>query len=224
MCFSATASFSAAALLTVAGATSLASNRGKAVRMLALMPLLFAAQQLAEGVVWTTVGDLPGGGLHAKAVYFYLFFALMLWPAWVPAALFRFERDPGRRKILGGLMGLGLAISASGAALLVHWPPHAEIAARSLCYEFGVPTNFWGQVVYLPLYVLPTVVPFMISSLALARPIGGVFLLALITTLVFKQSTVTSVWCFFAALLSVLITVALRREQQVDLAPVLLPA
>jgi hypothetical protein len=213
MCFSATASFSAAAVLTVVGTTSLAANRAKPVRMLALMPLLFAAQQLAEGVVWTTMsGARPG--LHTTAMYFYLFFALVLWPSWLPLALHRFEPDRQRRKQLGWLVGLGLAVSAVGAAVLIHWPPHAGITARSLCYEFGVPTDLWGQAAYLPLYALPTVVPFMVSSIALARPMGAVFLASLVITLVFKQGTVTSVWCFFAALLSVLITVALRREQR----------
>ena len=66
MCFSATASFSAAAVLLGIGTltlrSALASRHAYRRRELpfAAIPLLFAIQQLIEGVIWLTFGaDVP---------------------------------------------------------------------------------------------------------------------------------------------------------------------
>ena len=45
--------------------------------MLALVPLLFAAQQVAEGVVWMTIHDPGEARLQGLAVAFFLSFALV---------------------------------------------------------------------------------------------------------------------------------------------------
>lgn len=52
MCFSATASFAASALLTGVGVMALRAVRRPEERLFALVPLLFATQQLTEGLVW----------------------------------------------------------------------------------------------------------------------------------------------------------------------------
>src|SRR5262249_3687551 len=57
MCFSAAASFSAAGLLGLAGIGTLAQVRKRIELPLAVTPLLFAAQQAIEGVLWLTVNQ-----------------------------------------------------------------------------------------------------------------------------------------------------------------------
>jgi hypothetical protein len=57
MCFSATASFTAGAVLLGVGALTLRSaltSRQRHVLPFAAIPLLFAIQQLIEGVIWLT--------------------------------------------------------------------------------------------------------------------------------------------------------------------------
>ena len=54
MCFSATASFSAGAVLLGLGALTLKSARRPRELLYAAIPLLFAIQQLSEGVIWLT--------------------------------------------------------------------------------------------------------------------------------------------------------------------------
>ena len=54
MCFSATASFSAGVVLLGLGTLTLKSARGRRELPLAAIPLLFAIQQLTEGVIWLT--------------------------------------------------------------------------------------------------------------------------------------------------------------------------
>ncbi len=54
MCFSATASFSAGAFLLGLGTLTLKSARRPRELPFAAIPLLFAIQQLSEGVIWLT--------------------------------------------------------------------------------------------------------------------------------------------------------------------------
>jgi uncharacterized protein DUF6629 len=83
MCFSAEASYTAAALLLPAGA--LASQRAyKANRKylaIAALPLLFGFQQLSEGLVWT--GNALSGDTMVQRSLAYMFFSWLAWPVWV---------------------------------------------------------------------------------------------------------------------------------------------
>ena len=54
MCFSATASFSVGAILLGLGTLTLKAARRPPELVLAAIPLLFAIQQLSEGVIWLT--------------------------------------------------------------------------------------------------------------------------------------------------------------------------
>ena len=210
MCFSATGSFTISAFLTGVGAASLAKNHTRSAGMLAAIPLLFAAQQGGEGVVWLTIGPEPGP-VHVACVYVFLTFALVVWPTWFPLSVLRLEPDPRRRERIRPIAVVGAATSAFGAALLVAWPAHARIAAHSIHYAYGPAGGAWLDGAYLLLYVIPTVVPFLVATPRLVPTTGAVLGVALITTLVVKIQALTSVWCFFAAGISVLIVLALPR-------------
>ena len=53
MCFSATASFTSAVVLSLTGTITLVINKDPR-RMLISLPIIFGLQQTAEGVVWIT--------------------------------------------------------------------------------------------------------------------------------------------------------------------------
>ena len=56
MCFSATASFTVAAIAGAAGVASLTQVTRKQDLLLAAFPLLFGAQQAVEGMLWLALG------------------------------------------------------------------------------------------------------------------------------------------------------------------------
>jgi hypothetical protein len=217
MCFSATGSFVVSTILVGTGMASIATNRAPTARMLALVPMLFAAQQITEGLVWLTI-DRPGV-LQSVSVHVFLGFALVVWPAWLPLSLFRMERDRARRRWIAPLLGVGLAVSVIHTAALLRWPPSAEVAGHSIHYDYGLGGGPWVQTAYLLVYIVPTVGPFFVSSVPMARIIGGVLLASLAATRIIQQGTLTSVWCFFAAVVSALIVVALHREHITAEAP-----
>jgi hypothetical protein len=214
VCFSATGSFTAAGVLAGVGVASVARNDVPSMRMFAAVPLLFAAQQAAEGAVWLTIAERPPGALARLSVVAFLGFALVLWPAWLPSALRLPETDPGRRRILAGLSWAGFAVAAVCLVLLARGEPSAHVAGHSVAYDF--PTVFSGRLLPLLCYLVPTFVPFFVSTLSLARVLGGVLFASLVATIVLERQALTSVWCFFAALVSALILAMVIRRSRAE--------
>jgi hypothetical protein len=217
MCFSATGSFAISGLLTAVGATSLARNSSKPQRMFAAIPLIFAAQQAAEGTVWLTMSG-GRGGVHQLAVNIFLAVALIIWPTWLPVALRAVEQNPSRRRVLGALVWLGGAVAVYAAVFLARFHPVAQIAGHSIRYDYASSGDRGSHLFYLLVYTLPTVVPFFVSTLKMARPIGVLLVVSLVASVIVQRDALTSVWCFFAAILSGLILIAVERHQR-SLAP-----
>lgn len=223
MCFSATASFGAATLLGGIGIASLSMIRKKAWIPFGSIPLLFGIQQLQEGFLWLALHNpnhrfltflqksylLPKNFLVERFAFLFLIFAYVLWPTWIPFSLFTLEKHPQRRYFLKILLFLGLAISGYLLYMLLWYGASAEILNHSIAYKTAVMTPAWG----IALYALATVVPFFVSSLKYAQFFGIVLALSCITSYIYWTNTFASVWCFFAALLSCIIIVMIKKEQ-----------
>jgi hypothetical protein len=214
MCFSATGSFVASGVLAGIGVAALSRNASKAHWMVAAIPLLFGAQQAAEGVVWLTIDQGDYAWLQSLAVMAFLAFALVVWPLWLPMALQRVERSMVRRRLQYGLLGAGLVVAVSAAALLIRWHPVAEVAGHCIQYKYSPGAAAFAPGVYLAAYAIPTVVPFFVSSVSLARTTGAALFLSLVAAVVIERQALTSVWCFFAAVLSGLVLATIILEQR----------
>jgi len=204
MCFSATASFAASGGLAAVGVASwqFATLRQKAV---AAIPLLFAVQQLIEGVQWLKIAE---GATSTVLGYAYLAFAYLLWPTFVPVAVYL--ADPERRWAMKWFVVAGAALSAYLLFVLASQPLSIDVLQHSLSYS--VPVPFGAQV--LALYVLVTCGSLLSSSKQYLRWFGlAVFLGASAAALVYT-TTFASVWCFFAAATSVLLAFWIWREQR----------
>lgn len=210
MCFSATASFGVSSLLAGIGAATLFRNDVPQLRMFAAVPLVFAAQQATEGAVWVTMGHL--GGPSQMAIVAFLCVALVVWPTWLPLALRAAERSPQRQRILTGISLAGLLVGGCCALLLARWPPAAHVDGHHIAYDFNVGLR-GGNALPIVAYFVPTIVPFFVSSLGLARVMGGFLVFSLLATYAAQRAALTSVWCFFASILSALILVIIVREQ-----------
>jgi MFS family permease len=215
MCFSATGSFSVAAVLAGVGAVSVAQKKLDTHHILAATPLLFAAQQVAEGMVWRTINDPDQATLHLAAVAVFLGFALVVYPTWSPLSLFVAERNPRRRKILGALLAFGIFGSIYAAAMLIQHRPVARIANHSITYSYHEAGSSLVLALYLPGYVLATVVPFFVSTMNKAKVMGGVLVVGLVATFLIKRQELTSVWCFFAAVMSGVIVLSIAAEHKI---------
>jgi hypothetical protein len=219
MCFSATGSFGVAAVIAGIGAVAINQPKPPSHKMLAAVPLLFAAQQVAEGVVWMTIGRPEQAWLQSVAVALFLSFALVAWPVWVPISLFLAERNPRRKKALAILSWVGVGVGVYAAVLLVRGQPTAHVARHSIAYSYKEHGSALVLALYLPGYVLPTVAPFFISSISRAKIMGMVLVLSLLATFMIERQALTSVWCFFAAILSVLIVLSISKDHRLIIKP-----
>ena len=219
MCFSATGSFGVAAVIAGIGAVAMAQDKPPSHRMLAAVPLLFAAQQVAEGVVWMTIHQPGDDGPQRIAVALFLGFALVGWPIWVPLSLFVAERNRRRKRILAVFSWIGVTVGMYAAVMLLRGRPTAHVAGHSIAYSYKERGPALVLALYLPGYLLPTVVPFFVSTISRAKLMGTVLVLSLVATFVIERQALTSVWCFFAAILSVLIVLSTGRDHRLIIKP-----
>ena len=211
MCFSAMGSFALSGVLAGTGAAALALNGSRSQRLFAAIPLVFAAQQAAEGVVWLTIAGPAQATLQRLAVAVFLGIAVVIWPTWCPLSLCLAERNPGRRRLLSVMSWLGIGVSVGALALLLRWHPVAHVAGHSIQYVHeDSPLGHYTVLVYAVVALLP----FFVSTTKLVRTIGTAFVVALVVTIVIYREALTSVWCFFAAILSGLILVAVIQGRR----------
>jgi len=210
MCFSSNASFVAAGTLAVIGFFTIkASSRVNRLRPLACIPYLFAVQQACEGIVWLT-HDNPTSGWLLWSAYIFFGTALILWPTWLPFSIFYAETNTTRKKILLLFLIFGILFSLYAYYLLNTYPLTVSIIGNSISYSIATPQTY--EYLRLIAYIVPTVIPFFISSLHYTRIMGIALIASLGISYTIFYATYGSVWCFFAALLSGLLWYVIHRN------------
>lgn len=222
MCFSATASFVTAAALVPIGvwAVELALRRepGRSLP-LAVVPFCFAAQQAIEGLVWLNLADGPPSPMLRAAALAYLGFAYAFWPVWMPWCALRLAvgRVGGARQ---RLMRLCWVMGCLLAGLL--WIPlfrnpgliHPIMRHGSIDYQAQFSSAVLlghqpGSLLYLLIVCLPLFLPpgWRLRCFAVA------LVMAFAVSQIAYLYAFSSVWCFFSAVLSVLVVWILREQE-----------
>ena len=202
MCFSVTASFSAGAFLLGLGTLTLKLARRPRELAFAAIPLLFAIQQLIEGVIWLTF-RYEAPLLNAVMTHVYSFFSHVLWPVYVPVAVLLIEPRGWRRTAMAVIAAAGLAVGAYLMYTLVLFTVVARPTGQHIEY---VSPHFYAAAV-MSLYLLSATVSPILSSHRMVKVFGVLALLSFASVYYFYATWFISVWCFFAALLSVIILV-----------------
>lgn len=205
MCFSAPASFIAGTSLVAVGVATLRKTATKSERPFAMIPLLFGVQQLVEGVIWLTLRhDAPF--LRQAMTYLYSGFSHVLWPLYVPFAMGVMETVPWRKKAIFGFEVAGAAVGLYLLYFIVTRPVVAEVVGGHIVY---VSPHFYLIPVML-LYLAATCVSCFFSSHRFVNLFGILALLSFVAAYVVHVMALVSIWCFFAAILSLLIYLHLR--------------
>jgi hypothetical protein len=208
MCFSAGASFTASAVLTAVGAATLLEVRKPSQAALASVTIFFAVQQFTEGVLWLTLTRPGYPGLQTATTQIFIVMAQVIWPALIPVAVLLLEEDAARKKALFALLLAGLYVALSNLYGLVVNPVHAEISSRHLVYQNDLSAGF-GKI-GLALYFAVTVLPLLVSGVRRMYVLGLIMALSFVVSAVFYMQCLTSVWCFFAAVISFVIYFVIR--------------
>ena len=199
MCFSATASFSAAALTGIAGVAALKRAHPPRELPLAAVPLLFAVQQACEGFLWLNLAKTPDGIFVQVLTATFTIIAMVVWPIWVPAAVGLIEPQRIRRLVIYFLLPVGMIAGAYSAIVMWYHPYSASLTVASICYTNRV--AFPDGI--MTAYVLSTCAPSLLSSHSTVRVIGGLVAAGLLLSTLFYSFSLISVWCFFASLASI---------------------
>ena len=205
MCFSASASFVAGTSLSAVGVATLRRAEARTEQPLAMIPLLFGIQQLTEGVIWLTFShDAPV--LKQTMTYVYSGFSHVLWPMYVPFAMGVLEAVRWRKKVIFAFEAAGVAVGLYLLYFLVTRPVVAEVVGMHIVY---VSPHFY-QVPVMVFYLAATCVSCFFSSHRFVNLFGVLALLAFIAAYFLHVGALFSLWCFFAAILSLLIYLHLR--------------
>lgn len=212
MCFSAGASFTAAAVLSGIGITSLKKTSTRSQIMFASIPMLFGIQQLSEGFLWLSLSQHGYQEWCETATYIFLFFAQFLWPIWIPGSMLIMEHNKIRKKLLWVSFLSGIITSVLLMYRMIFLNVEASIQHHHIDYNIESPQ--WIIIVSSVLYVLSIVASPFLSSAKGLKPIAFLLLISLLATKVFYEAYLVSVWCFFAAGLSILVLRALKLVQE----------
>lgn len=214
MCFSATASFTSAAILASTGAAALVINKDPRQRWFVALPFIFGAQQAAEGVVWMTLQQPSLSDWHFAAVVAFIMVAFVVWPAWIPGAVLAMEPSKNRQRWLRVAQAMGLFFGVVALYVIATGRPRSEIVGQCLNYSFEENTaSFFPPNMHAIFYFSSTMLPFFISSHRWIKKSGFLIFSGLLIALFTWKYAVTSVWCFFAAIASLFIAAHVWREQ-----------
>lgn len=207
MCFSAAASFTAAAIIGGVGVATLAQKPKPKDFAFAAIPMIFAAHQVIEGAIWLT---LHHGAVPYPLIVAYLLIAQVLWPTYIPLSVILMEPKRRRRPGLWILLAAGLAVS--GALALVLAQHHYTVTAVADGLRYATDLEFERRL--LELYLLAVIAPLFLSRHRYVVAFGAVTLVGAIITVIAFYYAAASVWCFFSALASILVFLHVRRARR----------
>lgn len=215
MCFSAEVSFAASAGLAAIGTKTIKINTPK-TKLLSYIPFLFAIHQFSEGMNWLFYYD--NYTIKIFFNYLYAFIEYSLWTSYMPIANYFMETNKIKRKILLLLSTIGIVYSlywvyfltiknllvynacsfdCGGLSYFINMPQH-QITISSFIYVFIISTSM------------------LISSNKFNKIYGMVMGLAWIVASKYFLTSFGSTWCFFAAILSVIIYYSVKYQRKIS--------
>lgn len=210
MCFSAEASFTAAAVLGVCGAylVNKFKNDNRKI-FLAMIPCFFALQQFCEGLLWVAFNHNEYGTTWSYvAQYGFMFFAYLFWPVWIPIAYLFSEKVEWRRYVMTATLMVGMAFYCYIVFQYFTSPIHeAHVVKNSIVYVAG------SQLSKI-FYVAIVLVPIFVSSIPRMGIIGILTAVSFFTADYVYNYAYTSIWCFASAIVFTGLYFVLKSENE----------
>lgn len=213
MCFSAEASFAGGVIISAIGVATIKKVHNPSQLIFASIPLFFGLQQFAEGFVWLTLPNPEYVNIQKIATYMFLIMADFLWPMMIPLAVLFMEESKKRKKILWILFIGGLSLSSYYAFCLVSFNIYPQIEGYHILYKTDFPKSL--SMIAFSIYLIVTITPLFVSSIKRTHLLGTLMFLSCLVTAIFFRQYLTSVWCFFAALISGVIYWILRDSKRI---------
>jgi len=213
MCFSATADFTGSVVLGTVGVATLREVRDRRELLLAAMPGLFAIHEFVEGFVWLGLdGTLSPQVAHNAGAAFVLY-AQGILPFLLPLSVFLIEPTKRQRRRMMGFVVLGGVLALYMLWGLIAYPLAISDQSHSIMYV-NVITN---TTLVAVIYVIATCGSLFFSGFRALVALGWYNLVGLLVVMLVKRYAFTSVWCAYAAAVSVVIYFFFRRARKIRL-------
>ena len=190
--------------MSAIGVLTLKKAEQKAWVPLAMIPLLFGVQQIIEGMLWLSFRfDAPL--LNVTMTYVFTLFSHVLWPIFVPFSIGLVETVAWRKKVIAAFQVIGIVVGLYLLYWIVKFPVTSEVD-KHIVY---VSPHFY-KVPVMALYLAATCVGCFFSGHKLINIFGVLALLLFMVAYWVHAVAFFSIWCFFAAILSVVIYLYFR--------------
>ena len=209
MCFSASVSFAASAFVASAGILAIRATQKPAERPFASVPILFAIQQFIEGVLWLLLPHVGTTPATQGLTQVYAFFIGVIWPIMIPLGILLIEPGLIRRRLMMAVLAIGVIVALGTFGIIVRYGVGVQVVNQCLVYTNPV----GGGLLIRSAYVIATCAAYFLSSHASVRWIGVAMVAGFGVAFTFYRLNWPSVWCFFAAIVSMLIYYYFRRSR-----------
>jgi len=208
MCFSATASFVASGVIGTMGIATLRHVREPRALLFAAVPMLFAVHQFTEGFVWLGLTGRIGPVALEHVTFLFMMYAQGILPLLMPLAVLLMEPPGARRWAILALTVLGALVCGWMIYGLIAFPSQCHVEQNSIAYRNPFTSNFPASL----LYILATCGALVLSTHKVVRGYGVLNVVGLTIAHIVKAFAFASVWCFYAATLSIVLYWQFRRE------------
>lgn len=217
MCFSPEVDIAAGVVVAGVGVDALRHVQSRRQMPLASLPIVLGGHLLIEAFVWWGLQGEASQDTYRAALWAYMAIAFVLLPALAPLAVAAVEPHAAHRRAISRFAVLGVLVAAFYAAGMADGPIDAAIRDNKIAYHTDV--AYGGVIAFL--YMVATVGAFLCSSHRRLVSFGVANLVALPVLTLVSTAALTSLWCAWAAVASVVIAAHLRTgeatsDDQVD--------
>jgi hypothetical protein len=212
MCFSPEASFAGGIIISAIGVVTVKKVHRSSQILFASIPLFFGFQQFTEGLLWLTIPMAEYAVIQKISVYIFLIMAQVIWPVMIPLSVLFMEESKRKRRIIFALLLVGITLSLYYAFCLLFFSVSPIIDGFHIKYQNDFPKSL--SMVAFIFYLTATITPLFVSSVKKTHLLGILMALSCFVTAIFFTQYLTSVWCFFAALISGVIFWILTDSQK----------
>jgi len=212
MCFSAGASFAGSVVITAIGIATIIKVHKPSQIVFACIPLFFGFQQFIEGCLWYIMQHPEYAQYENIFTTTFLIMAQVFWPVMIPLAVLHMEKNAKKKRVIWVLLSLGLSISIFYIYCLLNYTVTPQISGYHIHYVENSPKilTFIAFIIYL----ITSITPLFVSSIKRTHLLGILMSVSCLITIIFFTQYLTSVWCFFAALISIIIFWILRDSKR----------
>jgi hypothetical protein len=201
MCFSATANFVASGVIGSIGVATLRHVDHPRSVLFAATPMLFALHQFIEAFVWLGLDRRIGPVAFHHAAFLFILYAQGILPLLMPLAVLLMEPPGWRRRGVAMATAIGALVCAWATYAVIAFPSRALVEYHSIAYRNPMTDGAWvaGG------YVVATCGALLLSTHKVVRWFGILNVVGLTIVMIIKGYAFTSVWCLYAATLSIML-------------------